>query len=93
MAAATDEVPPRRGEGWRLTAARSQAEPGQYILIIELDGAPEPDVEILILCDRDQVFHHFAVPLPRRGAIQMILDADAEPIRLLRDPRTEAYLR
>ena len=93
MAAGTTEVPPRSGAGWRMTAERSQAEPDQFILVIELDDAQAAAPEVLILCDRNQAFHYVEVPPARRGIIQMILDQEAEPIRLLRDPRTEAYLR
>lgn len=97
MAAGSTEVPPRAGQGWRISAERSQAEPDQFIVIIELaagDDTAEAELpDTLILCDPDQAFHHFAVPAARRGVIQMILDADGDLIRLLRDPRTEAFLR
>lgn len=95
MAAGTTEVPPRVGEGWRISAERSQAEPDQFIVVIEFaaDDAAPAAPETLILRDRDEAYHHFGVPAARRGVIQLILDADSGLIALLRDPRTEAFLR
>lgn len=97
MAAGSTEIPPRAGSGWRISAERTQAEPDQFLVVIEFDasdeaaGAGEPAT--LILCDRGESFHHFNLPPPRRGVIQMIERADSALIGLLRDPRTEAFLR
>ncbi len=95
-AASTDQIPPRRGDGCRITVEPSQAEPDQFIVILELDGGGDgarAAPGTLMLCDRDDRCFRFALPGPHRGVIQFIVTADDPILPLLRDPRTEALLR
>ncbi|MDP6691370.1 MAG: hypothetical protein QF384_17890 [Alphaproteobacteria bacterium] len=96
IAASTEQIPPRRGDGCRITVEPSQAEAGQYIVILELDGGGEgarAAPGTLLLCDRDDRCFRFALPSPHRGVIQFIVTAEDPILPLLRDPRTEALLR
>lgn len=93
MAASSDAVPPRAGDHWRIVAERSQAEPGQYIVVVELGEGHAQTPTTLVLCDREDAFHHFEVPQAVRGVIQLISGEDDALIRLLRDPATEVWLR
>jgi hypothetical protein len=92
IAASTDDIPPRRGAGCRISVRASQSEADQFIVILELaDGAASPAA--LVLCDRDDRCHRFALPGAHRGVIQFIVQADDPILPLLRDPGTEALLR
>ncbi|MBT3371684.1 MAG: hypothetical protein HOA08_22170 [Rhodospirillaceae bacterium] len=94
MAASTEQIPPRRGVGCRIAVELSQAEPDQFIVIVELDaGAKDPAPGVLLLCDRDDRCFRFPLTAPHRGVIQFIVTADDPILPLLRDPRTEALLR
>jgi hypothetical protein len=94
MAASTEQIPPRHGVGCRITVEPSQAEPDQFIVIVELDGSgKDPAPGTLLLCDRDDRCFRFPLPSPHRGVIQFIVAADDPILPLLRDPRTEALLR
>jgi hypothetical protein len=94
IAASTDQIPPRRGVGCRISVEASQAEADQFIVILELDGgAAGTAPAVLVLCDGDDHCHRFPLPSPHRGVIQFILRADDAILPLLRDPGTEALLR
>ena len=94
MAASTEQIPPRRGVGCRITVEPSQAEADQFIVIVEVvAGAKDPAPATLLLCDRDDRCFRFPLPSPHRGVMQFIVTADDPILPLLRDPRTEALLR
>lgn len=94
IAASTDQIPPRRGVGCRISVEASQAEADQFIVILQLDdGAGETARAVLVLCDGDDHCHRFPLPSPHRGVIQFIVRADDAILPLLRDPGTEALLR
>ncbi|MDP6563657.1 MAG: hypothetical protein QF578_02425 [Alphaproteobacteria bacterium] len=96
IAASTEAIPPRRGVGCTVRVEPSQAEPDQYIVIVEIDPAqPAPEVppSTLVLCDVEDNCHRFPLPSAHRGVIQFIVTEDSAELELLRDPRTEALLR
>ncbi len=94
IAASSGQIPPRRGVGCRISVEASLAEADQFIVIVELeggDGGAGPAT--LVLCDRDDRCHRFALPPAHRGVIQFIVRDDDPILPLLRDPGTEALLR
>lgn len=92
MAASSEEIPSRDVPGCRISATRSQAEPEQFIVVIELRESSGAGPATLVLCDGEQRCRHFALPAARRDIIQLIEQADSDLIGLLADPRTEAFL-
>lgn len=100
IAASTEQIPPRRGVGCRISVEASQAEAGQFIVIVELDAgatgvasASATTPAVLVLCDSSDHCHRFPLPRAHRGVIQFIVQADDAILPLLRDPSTEALLR
>jgi len=94
-AASSGDFPARRIPGCRLRVERSAADSAQYYLVIEfedgLDDASRPDTMVLV--DRDEQCHRFALPAARRGVIQHLIDGASAMLPLLRDPQTEVMLR
>ena len=93
MAASSDALPVRETRGCKLSLKPSRAEETQFYLIVELDDATKGEPSTLAVCGADNRTHQIALPPSRGGIIQVIVERDSDIVRLLRDPKSEAYLR
>ncbi len=93
MAAAdADTLPERTGQGCKLSLKPSRAEESQLYLIVELaDTSKTP--KALVVSSEDDRTHQMNLPPSRDGIIQVIVEKNSDIVRLLKDPKSEAYLR
>jgi hypothetical protein len=93
MAASSDNIVAREGKGCRIRMEPSRAEPNQVYVIIELSGNEKVAPTTLVVCDVESNCSRFPLPKVREGVAQIIADRDADLVRLLSDPKTEAFIR
>ncbi|MEG3619792.1 hypothetical protein V5T82_15105 [Magnetovibrio sp. PR-2] len=93
MAASDGDLLPRAGKGCSIRFERSQAEAGQYYVIIELTDDTGHIPTKLVICDDENNCQQFDVPQARRGIIQLRVHDDHEILALLRNAKTEVLLR
>ncbi|CCQ75279.1 hypothetical protein [Magnetospira sp. QH-2] len=92
-AASSDTLPTREGDRVRLSLRESRAEPDQLFLIVEISDRVPEGPSTLIILDSEDNSTQVALPEPRNGVAQVILDRASEAVRLLADPRSEAFIR
>ncbi|GAB6052790.1 hypothetical protein JCM17960_16100 [Magnetospira thiophila] len=92
-AASSEALPTREGTDCRLSLRESRAEPDQLYLVVEISGTPPEGPTTLVICDSADNMTQIALPTPRKGVVQVILDRQSDAVRMLADPQTEAYLR
>lgn len=93
MAASSDEWPVREGKGCRIRLEPSRAEPDQIYVIIELTGDDRNAASVLVVCDTESNCSRFDLPSVRDGVAQIITTRSSDLVRLLTDPKTEAFIR
>jgi len=93
MAASTEVLPVRTGEGCRIRFLPSQAEANQVYLIVELDDPTAPPPSALVFCDQENFCAAMELTGWRNGVTQRIIDMESEILRLARDPTSTAYLK
>jgi hypothetical protein len=93
MAASSDDIVSREGKGCRIRMEPSRAEPNQVYVIIELSGDEKVAPTTLVICDVESNCSRFPLPKVRDGVVQIIADRDADLVRLLSNPKTEAFIR
>jgi len=93
MAASSDDIVSRAGKGCRIRMEPSRAEPNQVYVIIELSGDEKVTPTTLVVCDVESNCSRFPLPKIRDGVVQIIADREADLVRLLSDPKTEAFIR
>lgn len=92
-AASSDDIVSREGKGCRIRMEPSRAEPNQVYVIIELSGDEKILPTTLVVCDIESNCSRFPLPKIRDGVAQIIADKDADLVRLLSNPKTEAFIR
>ncbi len=92
-AASSDLIVSREGRGCRIRMEPSRAEPDQVYVIIELSGDEKTLPTMLVVCDVESNCSRFPLPKVRDGVVQIIADRDADLVRLLSNPKTEAFIR
>ncbi|MEG3619699.1 hypothetical protein V5T82_14635 [Magnetovibrio sp. PR-2] len=91
-AAEADTLPERAGQGCKLSLKPSRAEQTQLYLIIELaDTSKKP--KALVVSDKKDRTALLTLPQARDGIIQVIVEKNSDIVRLLKDPKSEAYLK
>jgi hypothetical protein len=93
LAASSDALPTREGEGCRVSLQPSRAEPDQVYVIVELTRDREAKPETLIVCDREDRTRQIALPPLRNGVAQVIVEKSSDLLIFLSDPKAEVYLR
>ena len=75
-----------------MTFRASKADPDQIFIIIEFtDKSARPSV--LFICDQDKPMSKVELPEARDGRIQLLLDANSDAVKGLRNIATEVFLR
>jgi len=93
LAASSDALPTREGEGCRIRLQESRAEPDQIYIIVELTRDRDGTAETLVVCGQDDRLAQIALPSPRNGIAQVIVEKNSEILTLLADPKSEAFVR
>ncbi len=93
LAASSDALPTREGEGCRIRLQESRAEPNQVYIIVELTRDRDGKAETLVVCGQEDQLAQIALPSPRNGISQVIVEKESEILTLLADPKSEAYVR
>ena len=91
-AASSGDVSTREIDGCRMTFRASRADPDQMFVIIEFtDTSARPST--LFVCGQDKPMSKIELPVARDGRIQLLLDANSDAVKGLRDIATEVFLR
>jgi hypothetical protein len=91
-AASSGEISTREIDGCRMTFRASKADEAQIFIIIEFtDKSARPNA--LFVCGQDKPMSKVDLPDARDGRIQLLLDADSDIVKGLRDFATEVFLR
>ena len=91
-AASSGDVSTREIDGCRMTFRASRADPDQIFVIIEFtDTSARPST--LFVCGQDKPMSKVELPVARDGRIQLLLDANSDAVKGLRDIATEVFLR
>jgi hypothetical protein len=91
-AASSGEVSTREIDGCRMTFRASKADAGQIFVIIEfMDKSAHPSA--LFVCGQHKPMSKVELPEVRDGRIQLLLNADSNTVKGLRDIATEVFLR
>lgn len=91
-AASSGEVSTREIDGCRMTFRASKADEAQIFVIIEFtDKSARPNA--LFVCGQDKPMSKVELPEARDGRIQLLLEADSDTLKGLRDVATEVFLR
>jgi len=93
LAASSDVLPTREGEGCRVRMQESRAEPDQVYIIIELTRNREATPNALMVCGAGDQIAQTALPASRNGVIQVIVEKTSEILTLLADPKSEVFVR
>ena len=93
MAASTDTLPVREGQGCRIRFEESMAEPDQLYVIVELTDEARSQPTALVFCDAEDHCTRFELPDWRNGIAQWIVERNSDIVRLARDPNSVAYFR
>ena len=93
MAASTEDLPQRDGAGCRIRFEQSRAEPDQVYVIVELTDEVKAPPKTLVVCDAEDRCEQLALPQFRDSVVQFIVEKNSDLLRLLRDPKTKAFLR
>jgi hypothetical protein len=93
MAASTDDLTVRAGNGCRIRFEDSRAEPDQIYVIVELDDPEGAPPSGLVFCDAENFCVSLELTGWRNGVVQLIVERDSDILRLARDPKSTAYLR
>ena len=91
-AASSGKVSTREIDGCRMTFHASKADKDQIFVVIEfMNTSARPSA--LFLCGQDKPMSKVELPEVRDGRIQLLLDADSDTMKGLRDIATEIFLR
>ena len=93
MAASSEEYPIRHGNGCTIRMEPSRAEPDQVYVIIEFTGDVDQVPRSMFVCAEDKTCTRFELPELKDGIVQFISDSQSNLIKLLMNPKTEAFLR
>ena len=93
MAASSEEYPIRHGNGCTIRMEPSRAEPDQIYVIIEITGNVDQSPRSMFVCEEDKTCTRFELPELKDGIVQFISDSQSRLIKLLMNPKTEAFLR
>lgn len=91
-AASGAAVSHRAVEGCRISLRESRAEASQVFVIIELDDRTAKPGSLFV-CGAGQAVRRVALPEPREGRVQLLLEAGSDIVQGLRDIDTEIFLR
>jgi len=92
MAASSDELPSRETQGCKLSLKPSRAEENQLYLIVETSDFTRGSPTVLVVCGREDETSRIDLPPPRNGVMQVILERESDIVKLLIDPKSEAFL-
>ncbi len=93
MAASSEDLPTRKGDGCLIRFLPSQAEPDQVYLVVELDDPGRAAPKALVFCDRDDFCGVVELTSWRNGVAQLIVEMGSDILRMARDPHSTAYLK
>ncbi len=93
MAASSEALLERIGKGCRIRMEQSRAQSEQIYVIVELEEAQGGAPSALVICDTDLSCATYELPAFRDGIAQLIAERGSELVRLLNNPKTEAFLR
>lgn len=93
MAASSEAFLERSGKGCRIRMEQSRAQSEQVYVIVELEEAQGGAPSALVICDTDLSCTTFELPAFRGGIAQLIAERESELVKLLNNPKTEAFLR
>jgi len=93
MAASTEDLPAREGDGCRIRMEESRAEPDQVYVIVELSNPEAETPSALVVCDEDMMCRQFVLPEARGGIAQLIAERGSHLVQMLANPKSEAYLK
>lgn len=92
-AASTGEVTTREGRGYRIRLQPSQAESSQTYIIFELDDASQAAPRTVFVCRTGRPPLRHRLPDAIGGVVQLLVDAESDLLRGLRDLDAEVFLR
>jgi hypothetical protein len=93
MAASSAEIPyTRHGDQWTVTIELSRAEPEQVYIIFKLGDSINQSPKSIFFFKGDETHPRWELPEINDGVIQLISDRHSDLVKLLMDPKTEAYL-
>ena len=93
MAASSEEIPyVRHGDKWTVTIELSRAEPNQVYIIFELTEIINQSPKSIFFFKGNETYPRWELPEINDGVIQLISDRQSDLVKLLMDPKTEAYL-
>ena len=93
IAASSEDLPTRRGDGCLIRFLLSQAEPDQVYLVVELDDPGRATPKALVFCDRENFCSVVELTGWRDGVTQLIVETGSDILRMARDPTSSAYLK
>ena len=93
MAASSEAFLDRRGKGCRIRMEQSRAQSDQIYVIVELEDTAGDTPSALVICDTDLSCTTYELPAFRGGIAQLIAERESELVKLLNNPKTEAFLR
>ncbi|MBM3540341.1 MAG: hypothetical protein FJX55_21275 [Alphaproteobacteria bacterium] len=92
VAASTQLLPTREGDGFRIRLMPSKADTAQVYVVIEvLDKGASPSA--LFTCDSGDRCRRHPLPPAEGGVVQMLLAVDSDLVRALSDVTTEVFMR
>ncbi len=93
MAASTVEFPfVRHGDDWTVTIELARAEPNQVYVILEISKSINQTPKSIFFFKGDETHPRWELPEVNDGVIQLISDRHSDLVKLLMDPKSEAYL-
>jgi hypothetical protein len=93
IAASSEDLPTRRGDGCRIRFFPSEAETDQVYLVVELDDPKRATPNALVFCDREDFCCVVELTGWRDGVAQVIVETGSDMLRMARDPKSTAYLK
>jgi hypothetical protein len=93
VAASSEDLPTRRGDGCLIRFLPSQAEADQIYLVVELDDPGRAMPKALVFCDRENFCSMVELTGWRNSVTQVIVEAGSDILRMARDPKSTAYLK
>ena len=92
-AAGTGDIEAREAEGCRIVFRPSRADDKQIYVIVEMRDRTAPPPSMLFICYPDESCRRVSLPEGRDGRFQLLLEADSDVARGLRDIATEVFVK
>ena len=91
-AAGNSEITGREGRGCRIRFSRSEAEPSQIYIMIELEDRDAMPTTLFVT-HADKTIRSWPLPEARRGVIQLLEVQESALLKALLNPKTEVFFR